>query len=432
MSLQILASIPDANQLELTFDEGWFLDFFRRVTAQTIAVYYKNEFWQKLVHQACATQVVVRHSAIAIGALHWSRMSKSLLVSGNKPTYFVLNQFSKVFRHLHHELDSEIPRKQRMEAILISCGILVSSAFAQGDAQGCGCHFRAGYELLNNWQRFQMDNSSIGIIVLKMFNQVYLDWPPLIGHAGAKSHSYPLQLVQDYQVDRMIETPEDACGVLTILGWLTLQMRPLSNIGRRTDSASFMVLEKLNHWKHILLQQEKRLSESRHQAFVMMDMWSEVVLIKCLSDEWIHDGEMRYDNFLSHFQRILQLGEDLALNVSLSRSWALSGIVTPLFYCAFKCRDWITRRKAISLLQRGDHEQGIWSFSGVALVLDRLVGIESEGFLEHEVIAPSSRIDALHVDFLSGVPNLQLSYRRTARQHDCGDTSVWGKELIEY
>ena len=119
----------------------------------------------QLVHQASEIQPAVRHAVIGISSLHWSGMMKSNSATDDKIESFSLHQCSKALMHLQDNLVANISRRQRMETVLISCGILLSFAFSQGDARAGGCHLRAGYELLLEWQKFEMDKSPIGAVV---------------------------------------------------------------------------------------------------------------------------------------------------------------------------------------------------------------------------------------------------------------------------
>ncbi|KAJ5697999.1 hypothetical protein N7462_000004 [Penicillium macrosclerotiorum] len=431
-----LAPLADPSQADLTPKERWFLVFFRHVTARTNAKFFGEEFWGRLVHQASEVQPAVRHSAIGISALHWDSLAKYHSVRGDQDPSFALHQCSKAFAYLQANFGASVSRRQRMEAVLISCGILLSFAFGQGDARACGCHIRSGLGLLHGWQRLQMDNSPVGLVILKSFSQLHLDWLPLVGpDGGLENYSYPLHLAVNYQPNIVVETPEDACGILLILGWLTLQMKPQRLPGQPVACASSALLQRLDHWKALILNRSGALSQQNRETIAILDVWREVVLIKFLTDGRLEEGEMRYDDHLPHFERTVELGRYLT-NGALSSSWAWSAIVTPLFFCAFKCRDWTTRREALDVLLAWRHEQGIWSLSGPALVLKRLIEIESKDYKSHEVIAEVSRIDAVHVDFPSGnTKHVRFWYRKPAPSDQicvCDAAQVWNNHLIPY
>lgn len=72
---------------------------------------------------------------------------KSKLATDDKIKSFSLHQCNKALMYLQHNLMADISRRQRMETVLISCGMLLAFAFGQGDARAGGCHLRAGYEL---------------------------------------------------------------------------------------------------------------------------------------------------------------------------------------------------------------------------------------------------------------------------------------------
>ncbi|KAJ5396393.1 hypothetical protein N7509_004506, partial [Penicillium cosmopolitanum] len=396
----ISAPLAHASQINLTYQERWFLDFFRRVTSHTNATYFNKAFWGMLVHQASEIQPAVRHAAIGIGSLHWGGMMKT--AAAGQITSFSLRQCSKSLEHLRQNLTADIGRRPRMETVLVSCGILLAFAFSQGDAKAGGCHLRAGYELLQKWQKVKMDKSpflpnSLGLAV------------PLDLEPGSKSYSYPLQLAAEYQLDVLIETPEEACGSLLILGWLALQMKPQLSTGTFAESTPSAVLKRLQNWKHLILQRGQ--SQARRDTIAILDIWSEVLLIKSLTDGRLWECEMRYDDYSSHFLRTIQQGKRFMAQRSLQDSWVRSGVVAPLFFCAFKCRDWVIRREALHLLSGCGSEQGIWSISKPSLVLDRLIKIETRDCQSWETIPESARIDAVRVEFLSGETKFALTGR---------------------
>lgn len=426
----------DASQTNLNPQERWFLDFFRLFTARTNATYFNKAFWGMLVHQASEIQPAVRHAAIGIGSLHWGGMMRANGTSADQITSFSLRQCSKALEYLRQNLTADIARCPRMETVLISCGILLAFAFSQGDARAGGYHLRAGYELLQQWQRVKMDNSPVGTVVLGSFYQLHLDWPSLVdSEIAPKSYSYPVQLAAEYDVDALIETPEEACGALLILGWLALQMKPQPSGGSFAESTPSAVLTRLQQWKYLILQRGPDLSQERRDTIAILDIWIEVLLIKSLTDGRLAEGEMRYDDHSSDFQRAVDQGRRVLNEKSLQGSWVRSGIVAPLFFCAFKCRDWAIRRDALSLLSGWSSEPGVWSISKPCLVLDRLISIESEGCEYWEMIPESARIDAVRVEFMSGETKVRFWYRHPSRLDQEGhlfhDWS-WDSEVISY
>ncbi|KAJ5280248.1 hypothetical protein N7478_005620 [Penicillium angulare] len=431
----LLALPVDASQTNLTFQERWFLDFFRRVTARSNATYFNRAFWGMLVHQASEIQPAVRYAAIGIGSLHWGAMTKTNRVAPNQIASFSLGQCNKAMEHLQQNLNAEIPRRPRMETVLISCGILLAFSFGQGDARAGGYHLRAGYELLQQWQRVGMDNSPVGTVILGSFYQLHLDWPSLVESGIApKTYSYPVQLTAEYQSEALIETPEEACGALLILGWLALQMKPHRVTGS-FESTPSAVLIRLRQWKGLILMGSDHSSQEKQDTIAILDVWCGVLLIKSLADDRLEEGEMRYDDYSSHFQRTIEQAKGLLARESLQNSWVRSGVVAPLFFCAFKCRDWTIRREALQLMSEWSGEQGVWSISKSYLVLGRLIRIESEGYESWERIPETARIDAVRVEFLPGETKVQFWYRRPVRldqeDHPC-HTWAWDYEIVSY
>ncbi|KAJ5096131.1 hypothetical protein NUU61_005487 [Penicillium alfredii] len=432
-----LISLVDVSQADLTPHERWYLDFFRNCTARQFASVFTNAFWGQLVHQVGEAQPAVRHAVISIGAIHWHC---PVLKFAADATSFPLRQCNKALVHLQHNLVTDLSSRTRMETVLVSCLILVLLCFIQRDVRAVSCHLAAGFKLLDEWQKAQMNYSPLGPVLLQAFTQVHLHWaaatesnPASVPTAQFVAYHFPMMDI--------VEAAEEAGGFMVILGWLLLQTDSNSQPfgGTKMESASVMTLKKMHAWRSRIIRALTLRGESSPHTnpnVLFLDIWSEVIFIKIITDAHLEEGETRYDAYLPHFQRTIHLARQILIPAAHSPVpgfWARTGIISPLFFCALKCRDWNTRREALFLLSLWEHRPGIWSVSGTALAAARLIKHESEDLTPKDVVPETARIESLRVDFLPQECQVRLRYR-----HSPGLGAKWmGKdgwrsELMSY
>ncbi|KAA8642654.1 hypothetical protein EYZ11_004638 [Aspergillus tanneri] len=164
-------------------------------------------------------------------------------------------------------------------------------------------------------------------------------------------------------------------------------------------------------------------------ALAVLELWSEIIYIKAAADGLSGPSEMRFDAFHSHFHLAVERAQRLLLGLSQSPLPTFSvgtGIIPPLFFCAFKCRDWWVRREALQLLRGWQRQEGIWSTPGTALVLERVSELESEGLCPGEQVPAAARIDSIRVDILPEDSTIRLWYRRLRLEGG----GFWESELL--
>ncbi|TKA75532.1 hypothetical protein B0A55_03526 [Friedmanniomyces simplex] len=94
-------------------------------------------------------------------------------------------------------------------------------------------------------------------------------------------------------------------------------------------------------------------------------------------------SEMAYDQHTGTFERMLWLAARI-LRVNRSSGLAMlpldSGVITPLFMVALKCRDVMVRRKAISLLELAPEQECMWRREDVLAFAKWKLGKEGQSW----------------------------------------------------
>ncbi|KAM0345947.1 hypothetical protein ACHAPU_006001 [Fusarium lateritium] len=100
-------------------------------------------------------------------------------------------------------------------------------------------------------------------------------------------------------------------------------------------------------------------------------------------------SEMRWDDLLGLFERILTLAEMLwseTPNCDVYSPLSLEpGIIVPVFMVAQRCRHPWLRRRAITLLYKLKRQEGMWFSDGAAVVSQKIMEIEGQVYFESDL-----------------------------------------------
>ncbi|PYI11908.1 hypothetical protein BO78DRAFT_392596 [Aspergillus sclerotiicarbonarius CBS 121057] len=445
--------ILHTNQIDLTRQERWHLDFFRRSTSFQCSGYFDDDFWLRLVHQVTEAEPAVRHAAIALSALHCN-FERNSTGQGTVDSRLPLQQCVKAISSLRQQLaGGGLPSRVNMEITLVTCVLFVSFMFLQGDTHSACCHLRGGLKLLKEWKGTDLSGySTTGAVLMKVFARLQLQWSTFADDLFIETENdrfdVPYMEINDLSLEEPTDNLEKAGSLLVSLGRLVLAPRPsgTSPPGYCTvlDSKRMAILNKLQHWTA-----ELDTSITSHGSILLLrdntvltvlKLWSEVIYIMAATENRLGGSETRFDAFHINFGRAVALAKILLLATpaeSVMPSFSIGmGIIPPLFFCAFKCRDWYIRREALQLLRSCQRQEGLWTTPGAVLVLERIIEMESKELMPGDLVPESRRIDSIHVNILLDDNKIGLWYRRPGMRLHNGrvDTTsgVWEKALLDY
>jgi hypothetical protein len=145
---------------------------------------------------------------------------------------------------------------------------------------------------------------------------------------------------------------------------------------------------------------------------------------------------MKYDSLLLHFKKVVYLAEILLAHTGQGSKPTFpvkTGIVPALFFCVFKCRDWLVRQQALDLLHKWQFLDGDSSVSPMVLVLQRTIEIEMQGLTPEDVVPESSRVESIIVETPPKKSDLHFLYR-LSRYTDANLNidQPWREEWVVY
>lgn len=160
-------------------------DFFLQNTAAELSGYYDSAFWKRLILAASAQKPSLRHTVIALGALHEDFLRKGLVPltssAGEQESQFALNQYAKAMGALRRSLSSG---KEEPLTALMSCVLFVCFDSLRGWFESAMVHLQSGLKILRDMRRSSAENHIIEDIVGPIFTRLSLQF---IIYVDAKS-----------------------------------------------------------------------------------------------------------------------------------------------------------------------------------------------------------------------------------------------------
>jgi hypothetical protein len=170
-------------------------------------------------------------------------------------------------------------------------------------------------------------------------------------------------------------------------------------------------------------------------ALSILQLWVEILYVLGSVETAPGPREMQYDKYLETFQVILDMAESVLVsdNIETPTFSVNLGVLPPMCLVAFKCRDSSIRHRLLSLLNRSRRQEGIWSTSMIALVVQRVYDIENAGTRPGEHIPNASRIRAIHTEIKPAESLMLVHYHMARACNDyCKHRQNWDLEWLKY
>jgi Fungal specific transcription factor domain len=160
---RISTKVPGSTQEKRGFH------YFITQTAPELCGFYETGFWEHLVLQTSAVEPALRHSVIAIGALHEEFAARRLEQSPrleSEGVAFATNQYTKAIGHLRRSLAAG---KQKPLTALMSCILFVCFDSLRGYFESAMVHLQSGLRILRDMTRTTEVNHIIENIISPLF-----------------------------------------------------------------------------------------------------------------------------------------------------------------------------------------------------------------------------------------------------------------------
>lgn len=390
-------------------------DFFRQKTGPSTSMFLPSDFWTKEALQLALSEPAIWHAAAAVGALHrrWNLESEFIDwgVDAQRLTHRAQFHHGKALS-LVKDLHSSSKSKFLALAVM-----LMTSANLMGnmrEAQGHNVEaLRSACELRDQDEAVPEIESLTGMLSR-------LDFQAMTFSDSTSPYPYSkvIQLQRpDTNTDALarqnISSYSQAATTLYPMIKRCMMLDEL--FGRKSDYGDYLqdighFTRDLTDWESAMARFEATLAPEARESTPALSFRLWHTMLRLLAKATFLGLENRWDPCLAYFERMVFLAEILAARLceaSKPRLTLEPGLVVPLFFTAHRCRQPMLRRRAVSLLQRLNSQEGMWRSDAAAMVAQAMINVEEGLWTDHELHDPAPHFESLAPSGIHGEVWLQ-------------------------
>ncbi|TEY71534.1 hypothetical protein BOTCAL_0091g00190 [Botryotinia calthae] len=405
------------------------------MTAPMMGGFGKESCWSEMIPRAAHHEPSIRHAVVALGALHHSRERNSRSTSPNNllssaEEQFPLLEYNRAIKCLVEPFSKK--ERQAMD--------MMQGNYGHGVA-----HQQSGSKILceisydENSQKHYHDplktpnNLHLPMVLLE---ELYLRSDFVLTQM---INSFDQSLYNKFKGSHFTTHPP---AIFTSLPqarntlhffWPRFRI-DLNNLNSQADSPE--LAQRFQNWQMDTIQITHKwlfafqafipkysdtFSEAGKIGVAILQMQSHSRYVNAHVSRGIKDNQMLWDPFLSIFEKITMLGEEIISNPAFTMTVFQidMGVIGPLYQVVGACRHPIVRRKAIVLLERVPSlQEGIWNADLTARVARKVVELEEYGMKdvrEAADIPDWARISDVEPEFEREARRVTLTYKRNDR-----------------
>lgn len=340
---KIMMIVTDLERAACDQSTGYALRFFYEASAPGLTNYSSNQFWSRVVLQACLVEPCIRDLAIAAASLERSVRDTSVQDSSIDEHSFMMH-YGRALKELSNHKDIGV--------ILIGCLLLVLCEDLQDNPYGAMIHINAGRRLLS--QHADRIDQQLLTDLGAIFRSLVIHSPELateiiriqqLVNKGTRFSSRLPYLSGSRELSSGFRSVQEAADTLLDLRPCTIQARQYPRPLTRFHSVPGITLklndwlERFNYFTYFLNEQDqasmKVVIHSLRVYHLMLEISS-----RCPSS----DEETAYDVYANNL-------EGLAKRLSILSELGATHVQSILFFVACKYRDVADRRRCINLLR---------------------------------------------------------------------------------
>ncbi|KAG5659241.1 hypothetical protein KAF25_000443 [Fusarium avenaceum] len=361
-------------------------DVFRTLTAPSTAAFIPSQFWTRELLQLAHSEPAVWHATLALGALH-QRHELNWQGHGFHTSEGLWAQAAENYgRAISHARDVKDPIR------LLSLSLaLVSITHMTGRWADSQVHIMAGHRLLNQAGHSVATSSAAEVLTrLDLHAMTFSDSSAPYPYKEAPSRVWIDEvMLKTFKLESYAQAGTALFGLMRrimMLGERTAHWdeQAISNDQQMLEDT----IQDLVAWEYKMGQFEMSHPKSHDQrGAVSIRLYH--TLLRTFLVAGAFGLEMRWDNLLGLYERILTLAETLwsyTPNCNVHSPLSLEpGVIVPVFMVAQRCRHPWLRRRAISFLHKIKRQEGMWFSDGAAVVSQRIMEIEGQAYFESDL-----------------------------------------------
>ncbi|KAI4722392.1 hypothetical protein E4T48_01332 [Aureobasidium sp. EXF-10727] len=395
-----------------------FIEYFSVRTGPALSNVLSHSFWSYTLPQLGVSEPAIRHALIALGSAHArfeADATNNQSVQDAIPQNFVLCHYNEAIKQLKLYLSRG---SQSLDIALLCCLLFISLECIYGNRLLVIDHLQNGLNMLRSsliedGQKEASSNAiakSIKQEVRPLFHRLDSQ-TTLMGFSGSSLFNHMDNLFS-LSIPRSFDSFDHAKRSLDTLVASSLGFIRTIHDGKHAENGSISLtgrtlqihlLSEFSIWKNSMANFVKSFNvftdedNKTEKALRVQHTASFIWLARCTEVE-----ESGFDPYLPEFASIVKWSRILttpkrepkeyclhsrlaSLSISNVPRFSLNmNYIPPLYLVAIKCRDPITRREAISILEETNGREGLWDARLHAKAARRLVEVEEAGVLLFE------------------------------------------------
>lgn len=377
-------------------DNVQYLEFYHHCAVPAISSTFDRDFWSRIPMRMAQTELSVRHALIALSYLTKTETgtlkdARSGLVATSRQKT-MLTHYNKAVQHLVQRMSEE---SYSTEVGLVCCLLFVCLEFLRGNYDTGMEHYKSGLSIISAYKNRQ-SSKSITSSAPDLVEDTLL---PIFSRNMATAIIYGLPTEQVWYSSHypkgdqecVFKTVKDAelsahnirnmSFILTrILGTKVITGEPHTkeDLQRQQDC-----LEHHSTWLRALEKLERESPLSEEDIVAAHFLKAAHFLIQIFAARIILTAQSEFDQHLEEFKAVVRHSR-FVLDAMEKRSPRMvgakftfdMGIIPGLYMTACRCRCPVTRREALSQLERDMPREGLWDAQQHAMVARRLIELE--------------------------------------------------------
>ncbi|PVI06260.1 hypothetical protein DM02DRAFT_12851 [Periconia macrospinosa] len=416
--------------------ERRFFDYFRNNTVYHLTGSIKNDFWLTTLLQIGEDEPCIHYGIVAVGGLHEAFQDEHfgnsrLFPHETELGYLAWLYYIKAIEHLNTHIRFESWRG--VDIALLCCILCASFERLRGCYTTAETHLRSGLAILDRWLQGERNLDRSGNTVVSASSTrsslIRHNLVPIFSRLVSQARTFiatPIPctalLVSEHNF-----TPPPYLKVARDELWEVLSE---SNTDCHPLGPSQPYSEKTKHAKHAKIVNKLSRWYDTHSPSLTdttpdsVSLLISYTLITIMVHTSLSNDQMQFDAFNNEFSLIVNLANILSSFRTVSIE-----VVPVLLYVALKCRDPLTRRKAVLLIESCSGRELPWDSDATARIAQEVVRIEEEGV---ECVRDSSEVvQGMRIDRLYSWSDL---YKRDSevRFRRQGDRAWSGERLVTW
>ncbi|KFA81390.1 hypothetical protein S40288_08387 [Stachybotrys chartarum IBT 40288] len=390
-------------------EEKRTFQFFCQCPTLKIAGVSKSDFWDHLLIQASTAERSIFHAVVAVSCAYRRHIMRSgnsglagrtaLQVSSMiQDECLTFQQYNKAIRHLSRLIDQKDIVSCRLTAI--TCILFVCLEMLQGQLQSMDMHYRFGLSRLADMQKTQ--KAPIDEPLAQAYSRLTMHFD-LIGQDSRCPNKTNSRNIVNVEIPPQFNTVKSARLILDelLIDIIALRKEAEQLDFDRSPPTSSIVHRQAMLRRHLLAWgNASKLSMKTTFAQISINEQLEVRILRAyhtmggiiLETSLSPKREIAFNAFTSEFASIISQSEDVLRLAGcldpqplqpqicgLDPAFSIEcGGLPLMYYTSLKCRSPQLRRKAISLLSRTKHTEGLWTGPVLSQIATEIMQLEEE------------------------------------------------------